>query len=65
MNEVLFNDAVSYLNAKKVPFIIKTEYKDNKPHSKKLMGLTITKTDKFYRINGKIISTNFAKFLGA
>ena len=63
MDITLFNDIVDYLNAKRVPFYIKTEYKDSKPHTRKLSSMVITKEDRFYRVNGKIVSKNFAKTL--
>ena len=63
MDISLFNDIVSYLKFKKVPFYLKTEYKDNKPHTTKLSSMVITKEDRFYRVNGKIVSKNVAKTL--
>ena len=59
-----FEHMINYLASKGVKLIVKTEYKDNKPVSKSLMTkLTLTKEDKFYRVNGKIISGNMAKSL--
>lgn len=59
-----FDHMISYLAHKGVKMIVKTDYVDGVPAGKKLLTkLTITKTDKFYRVNGKIISGGMAKEL--
>jgi hypothetical protein len=58
-----FKDLISYLNSKKVPFAVKTVYKDNKPYSKQLVGIKKSKSGKFYRANGKIISRQYYETL--
>lgn len=59
-----FDHMVSYLAAKGVKLVVKTEYVDNKPSSKKIMTkLVISKKDQFYRVNDKIVSTGMAKAL--
>lgn len=57
-----FDIIVKWLSEKKVPFIVKTDYKDNKPSKQTIVGITITKKGKFYRANGKIISKNLASY---
>lgn len=53
-------DALGYLRGKGVPFIIKTEYENGNPVRRSLLGeLKLTKTGKFYRVNGKIVSTGW------
>lgn len=59
-----FDHMISYLAHKGVKMVVKTEYVDGVPAGKKLLTkLTITKADKFYRVNGAIISTGMAKEL--
>ena len=59
-----FDHMISYLAHKGVRMIVKTEYVDGKPAGRKLLTkLTITKTDKFYRVNDKIVSAGMAKEL--
>ena len=53
--------ALDYLARKGVSFIVKTEYKDNRPFKKFLLTpLELTKTDQFFRINGKVVSKGMA-----
>ena len=55
---------ISYLASKGVQMAVKTEYVDGKPAGKKLITkLVISKTDKFYRVNGCIVSRGMAKEL--
>lgn len=59
-----FDHMISYLASKGVKMIVKTEYVNGVPAGKKLLTkLTVTKTDKFYRVNGKVISSGMAKEL--
>ena len=58
-----FKDLISYLNSKKVPFMVKVRYKDNKPYSEQLVGIKKSKSGKFYRANGKIISRQYYETL--
>lgn len=59
-----FDYMISYLASKGVKMIVKTEYANGIPAGKKLVTkLTISKTDKFFRVNGKIVSIGMAKEL--
>ena len=59
-----FDHMISYLASKGVKMIIKTEYVNGVPAGKKLLTkLIITKTDRFYRVNGKVVSAGMAKEL--
>lgn len=59
-----FDHMTSYLATKGVKMIVKTSYEDGKPAGKKLLTkLTVTKNDKFYRVNGCIVSGGMAKEL--
>jgi hypothetical protein len=59
-----FDHMISYLASKGVKMIVKTEYVNGVPAGKKLLTkLTITKTDQFYRVNGKVVSSGMAKEL--
>lgn len=59
-----FEYMINYLAAKGVEMIVKTEYVNGVPAGKKLLTkLTITKTDKFYRVNDHIVSGGMAKEL--
>lgn len=59
-----FDHMISYLAHKGVQMVVKTEYVDGKPTGRKLLTkLTITKTDKFFRVNDKIVSSGMAKEL--
>lgn len=59
-----FEHMISYLAAKGVKMIVKTNYVDGKPAGKVLMTkLVVSKTDKFYRVNGQVVSGNMAKAL--
>lgn len=61
-----FDYMISYLAAKGVQMVVKTNYVDGKASTKELMTkLVITKTDKFYRVNGHIVSRGMAKELMA
>jgi hypothetical protein len=55
-----FHYIANYLISKKVPLMIKTDYQNNKEKS---FMVNITKKDRFFRANGKIISSQFAKAL--
>lgn len=53
-----FDHMISYLASKGVKMVVKTEYVGGVPAGKKLLTkLTVTKTDKFYRVNGKVVSS--------
>jgi len=59
-----FDHMISYLASKGVQMIVKTEYVNGVPAGKKLMTkLTVTKTDQFYRVNGKVVSSGMVKEL--
>lgn len=59
-----FDHMISYLASKGVKMIVKTEYVNGVPAGKKLLTkLTVTKTDQFYRVNGKVVSAGMAKEL--
>ncbi len=59
-----FEHMISYLASKGVKMVVKTDYVDGKPAGKKLITkLVISKTDKFYRVNGCIVSGGMAKEL--
>jgi hypothetical protein len=59
-----FDHMISYLASKDVQMIVKTEYVNGVPAGKKLMTkLTVTKTDQFYRVNGKVVSSGMVKEL--
>lgn len=59
-----FDHMISYLASKGVKMIVKTEYVNGAPAGKKLLTkLTVTKTDQFYRVNGKVVSSGMVKEL--
>lgn len=59
-----FDHMISYLASKGVKMVVKTEYVNGVPAGKKLLTkLTVTKTDQFYRVNGKVVSAGMAKEL--
>ncbi len=59
-----FDYMISYLARKGVQMIVKTEYVEGKPAGRKLITkLTVTKSDKFYRVNGCVVSGGMAKEL--
>ena len=59
-----FEHMISYLASKGVKMVVKTDYIDGKPAGKKLLTkLDVSKEDKFYRVNGCIVSGGMAKEL--
>lgn len=59
-----FDHMISYLASKGVKMIVKTNYENGVPNGKALMTkLSVSKTGKFYRVNGKIVSHGMAKEL--
>lgn len=59
-----FDHMISYLAAKGVQMVVKTEYVNGVAAGRKLMTkLTVTKSDRFYRVNGKVVSSGMAKEL--
>jgi len=59
-----FEHMISYLASKGVKMVVKTSYENGVPAGKSLMTkLTVSKTDKFYRVNGQVVSGNMAKAL--
>jgi hypothetical protein len=64
MKMTKFDHMISYLSSKGVELIVKTEYKDGVPCGKRLISkLTVTKSDQFFRVNGKVVSKNMAHAL--
>lgn len=55
-------EAIATLRRCKVPMAIRTRYEDGKPVSSAWMMNTVTKKDRFFRINGKIVSRNIAAY---
>ena len=45
----------------RVPYVIRTRYVDGVPQTPEHMGFTVTKRDRFWRINGKIVPHGLAK----
>jgi hypothetical protein len=59
-----FEHIISYLASKGVKLVVKTNYENGVPGSKTLLTkLVVSKTDRFYRVNGQIVSGNMAKAL--
>lgn len=59
-----FDHMIFYLESKGVKMIVKTNYENGVPAGKALMTkLSVSKTDKFFRVNGKIVSHGMAKEL--
>lgn len=59
-----FENMISYLAAKGVKLVVKTNYVDGKPTGRVLLTkLVLSKADQFYRVNGKIVSGGMAKEL--
>ena len=52
-------EITSYLNHKKVPFIVKHDHLTGW----KTLTVSITRPDQFYRANGKVISKNMALYI--
>ena len=44
-----------------VPMVWRTRYVDGVPQPPEFMGVTCTKRDRFFRLNGKIVPHGFAK----
>jgi hypothetical protein len=44
-----------------VPAVIRTRYIDGVPQAPECLGFTVTKRDRFFRINGKIVPHGIAK----
>lgn len=49
------------LIAMRIPHVIRTRYVDGVPQHPECMGFTVTKRDRFFRINGKIVPHGIAK----
>lgn len=59
-----FDHMISYLASKGVKMVVKTEYVNGVAAGRKLMTkLTVTKSHRFYRVNGKVVSSGMAKEL--
>lgn len=52
-------NVAEYLNDKKVPFAIRTNFLDN---TVSIVGVKITKEGKFFKANGVIIAGNIAQY---
>lgn len=53
------NHIATYLYKKGVPFMVKSNHIND---NRSIVGVNITKEDKFYRANGVIIAQNIAKY---
>ena len=51
-----FNEVVKYLAEKGVPFTVKEDHINN---TISFLSLKITKKDRFWRVNGKVIAGNW------
>lgn len=49
------------LIARGVPAVERTRYVDGVPQEPECLGFTVTKRDRFFRINGKIVPHGLAK----
>jgi len=50
---------ISYFIKKKIPFAVKENHLTGE---KSIVGIRITKKDRFYRANGKIVPLNIAQY---
>ncbi len=53
-------EVIASLQRCKVPMVLKTSYENGKPIKSEWLPNRCTKTDRFFRINGKVVSKNMA-----